>query len=91
LEIKKNVGGCINKSCDPPSYVITSGSVGYKIKYMIDHAIIYKFLGMWPYEAVKKWWVMTHWKLKGDVNLKLGEKYFSTISFFCAYDIWSIF
>jgi hypothetical protein len=47
---------------------------------MRDHAIISKFMGVWPMEKSLEWWIQTKWKPKVEVDLKLGSKgFFTTI------------
>jgi hypothetical protein len=41
---------------------------------MRDHAIIGKFLGIWPLEKSLIGWMESRWKIKGEINLKLGAK-----------------
>jgi hypothetical protein len=48
---------------------------------MRDHAIIDKFMGIWPMEKSLEWWIQTRWKPKGEVNLKWGSKGFFTTIF----------
>jgi hypothetical protein len=55
--------------------------LGQNIQYMQDHALICKFMGLWPSEKVLLWWIKTRWKPKGDVSLKLGSKGFFTTIF----------
>jgi hypothetical protein len=45
------------------------------------HALICKFMGLWPSEKSLMWWIKTRWKPKGEVTLKLGSKGFFTTIF----------
>jgi hypothetical protein len=48
---------------------------------MKDHALIGKFMGIWPSEKSLMGWVSSRWKIKGKVDLKLGSKGFFTTIF----------
>jgi hypothetical protein len=55
-------------------------TMAQNIQYMQEHALIYKFMRYWPSEKALVWWIKTHWKPKGEVELKLGSKrFFMTI------------
>lgn len=62
-------------------YEICLGSIGDKIQYMQDHAIITKFIGTWSNERDVIKWIFQWWKPKGHVDLQLGPKGFFTIIF----------
>jgi len=48
---------------------------------MAEHAVICKFMGIWPTEKALHVWIRNHWKPKGKINLHLGSKGFSTVVF----------
>lgn len=48
---------------------------------MAEHAIICKFMGVWPSERTLCQWIRQQWKPKGDVQLHLGAKGFFTVVF----------
>lgn len=48
---------------------------------MRDHALIYKFVSFWPSQKDLTIWIRQRWKPKGRIDLKLGEKGFSTTIF----------
>jgi hypothetical protein len=60
-------------------YKVTSPLVGDYIQYMTDHALIGKFMGIWPTEKALLVWIKSKWKVKGEISLKLGSKGFFTI------------
>ena len=45
------------------------------------HALIYKFMGLWPRERTLCNWIKYHWKPSGEVELHLGLKGFFTTVF----------
>lgn len=45
-----------------PRYVVSSIRVSEQTKYMKDHALIDKFLGLWPSEWDLIKWINTWWK-----------------------------
>jgi hypothetical protein len=45
------------------------------------HALIYKFMGLWPIEKTLRSWINYHWKPSGEVDLHLGSKGFFTVVF----------
>jgi len=75
-------GQCIPKSAEIPSLVLKSANLRGKIQYMKDHALIGKFIGIWPNEKALQWWIQTYWKPKGHIDLQLGAKGFFTVIFF---------
>ena len=48
---------------------------------MKDHAIICKFIGIWPTERAPIYWINTKWKPKAHFDLQLGSKGFFTVIF----------
>jgi hypothetical protein len=46
------------------------------IQWMKDHALIGKFMGIWPSERALQIWIKSHWKVKGKIDLQLGSKGF---------------
>ena len=53
---------------------------------MRDHALIGKFMGLWPSEKALQGWIVSKWKPKGHVSLQLGPKGFFTADFNCLED-----
>ena len=48
---------------------------------MRDHALIEKFVGIWPLEKALLWWINVTWKPLEQFNLHLGAKGFFTVIF----------
>jgi hypothetical protein len=46
---------------------------------MMDHALIDKFLGLWPTERDLTCWIKDWWNPKGDYEVQLSSKGFFTI------------
>jgi hypothetical protein len=65
-----------------PKYVIKSTRVGEHTQFMKDHALIGKFLGLWPSEKDLTRWIKTWWNPKGDYELQLSSKGFFTVIFY---------
>jgi hypothetical protein len=74
-------GQCIPKTKDLPRYKIQSNNINNRIQYMKDHAIISKFISIWPNENDLIRWIKQWWKLKGQVDLRLDSKGFFTTIF----------
>jgi len=53
---------------------------------MMDHALIGKFIGLWPMRKVLHGWIVAKWKPKGHITLQLGPKGFFTAIFHCLED-----
>ena len=48
---------------------------------MKDHALIYKFVGVWSSERDLTRWIQQKWQPQGHIKLKLGAKGFFTVIF----------
>ena len=48
---------------------------------MTNHALIRKFMGLWPSEKSLITWIRAVWKPKGHYDLQLGSKGFFTVIF----------
>jgi hypothetical protein len=48
---------------------------------MKTHALICKFMGLWPTEKMLRNWIKYHWNPSGEVELHLGSKGFFTVVF----------
>ena len=46
---------------------------------MKEHAVICKFMGIWPLERALKGWIQEKWNPKGAIELQLGSKRFFTV------------
>ena len=53
---------------------------------MRDHALIGKFIGIWPTERALRSWISAKWNPKGHITLHLGPKGFFTVVFNCLED-----
>ena len=62
--------------------IIKSDRLESHIQYMKDHALLAKFVGIWPLEKALVWWINNTWKPKGGYDLRLGAKGFFTIIFY---------
>jgi hypothetical protein len=69
--------------CKPKTTMIpkpqgdTGGSANATLQ-MKTHALICKFMGLWPTERTLRNWIKYHWKPNGEVELHLGSKGFFT-------------
>jgi hypothetical protein len=72
-------GKCIPQMDKPPHYHIKSTRVGEHTQFMMDHALIDKFLGLWPTERDLTRWIKDWWNPKGDYEVQLSSKGFFTI------------
>jgi len=79
---RREPGQCIPKMAVIPSLALQSENLRKRIQYMKDHALIAKFIGIWPTEKALIGWIQSHWKPKGHYDLQLGSKGFFTIIFF---------
>jgi hypothetical protein len=62
-----------------PRYVIKTTKIGENMQFMRDHALIGKFLGLWPTENDLARWIMAWWNPMGDYELQMSSKGFFTI------------
>jgi hypothetical protein len=62
-----------------PRYHISSTRVGEHTQFMQEHALIGKFLGLWPSERDLNKWIKHWWNPKGDYEVQLSSKGFFTI------------
>ena len=79
-------GTCLPKSKEILTLNMKSEGLEAHIQYMRDHALIAKFVGIWPMEKNLIWWINHHWKPKGGYELKLSAKEFFTIIFYSQED-----
>lgn len=61
--------------------VLTDPKIQAYRDHMTEHAVICKFMGLWPMERALCQWIKQQWKPKGDVSLHLGAKGFFTVVF----------
>jgi len=72
-------GKCIPQVTQALKYVISSPRIEVQKQYMRDHALVGKFLGLWPSERDLIKWIQYWWKLRGHYDLQLGSKGFFMI------------
>jgi len=84
-------GQCIPKTGKCPELPIPAEIIAKKTQYYKDHALIGKFLGIWPTERALIAWIHAVWKPKGHYDLQLGAKGFFTVIFFNLEDRTRIF
>ena len=70
---------CIPQMEKTPRYLISSTKVGEHTQFMRKHALIGKFLGLWPTERDLNKWIKHWWNPKGDYEVQLSSKGFFTI------------
>jgi hypothetical protein len=58
---------------------------------MKTHALICKFMGLWPTEKTLRNWIKYYWKPSGEVELHLGSKGFFTLVFMNLEDMDKVF
>lgn len=71
-----------SSTCKPvatyrPKVELPSDRINARIQYMRDHALIGKFIGIWPNEKALRAWINVKWHPKGHITLHLGPKGFS--------------
>jgi hypothetical protein len=72
-------GKCIPQMDKTSRYLISSTRVGEHTQFMREHALIGKFLGLWPSERDLNKWIKHWWNPKGDYEVQLSSKGFFTI------------
>ena len=80
-----------SSTCKPvathrPKVELPSHHNNARIQYMRDHALIGKFIGIWPNEKALRAWINVKWHPKGHITLHLGPKGFFTAVFNCLED-----
>jgi hypothetical protein len=73
------LGTCIPQAPVAPRYVIKTTRKGKHMQFMQDHALIRKFLGLWPSKKDLDHWIKVWWNPKGDYELQLSSKGFLKI------------
>lgn len=69
-----------------PTVDFPSHRINARIQYMRDHALIGKFIGIWPTERALSSWINAKWAPKGHISLHIGPKGFFTVVFNCLED-----
>jgi len=78
---KATQGACKQKKNETLRVFFSDPEIQAYRDHMMEHAILCKFMGLWPTERVLCQWIKQHWKPKGDVKLHLREKGFFTVVF----------
>lgn len=73
------LGKCIPQMEKASRYLISSTRVGEHTQFMQEHALIGKFLGLWPLERDLNKWIKHWWNPRGDYEVQLSSKGFFTI------------
>lgn len=84
-------GPCLPRAVKKPRFVIPASKLDEYREYMKNHALICKFIGVWPSEKDLLKWIQIKWQSKGHIDLKLGAKGFFTVIFFNLLDKERIF
>ena len=58
----RRAGKCFPKLKTIPKLQIKSDQIREDITYMKEHALIGKFVGIWPTKKTLVWWINTTWK-----------------------------
>jgi len=66
---------------EKPQLVIPPSKLERYRRYMKDHAMICKFVGVWPSENDLTRWIQQNWQPLGHIELKLGAKGFFMVIF----------
>jgi hypothetical protein len=69
---------CKPKTTMIPKVVLEDPQTQLYRDQMKTHALICKFMGLWPTERTLRNWIKYHWKPNGEVELHLGSKGFFT-------------
>lgn len=78
----KMKGNCLPRAVKKPRFVIPENKLEEYRGYMKNHALICKFIGIWPSEKDLMKWIQEKWQPKGHIDLKLGAKGFFYSYFF---------
>jgi hypothetical protein len=77
----KMKGNCLPRAVKKPRLIIPENKLEEYRGYMKNHALICKFIGVWPSEKELMKWIQIKWQPKGHIDLKLGAKGFFTVIF----------
>jgi hypothetical protein len=72
---------CKPKTTMIPKVILENPQTQLYSDQMKTHALICKFMGLWPTKRTLRNWIKYHWKLNGEVELHLGSKGFFTAVF----------
>eukprot|EP00253_Pinus_taeda_P030247 PITA_30247 len=91
LTDKPTQGPCKPRVAEVLRVVLTDPAIQAYRDHMTEHAVICRFIGLWPTERALCQWIKQHWKPKGHVNLHLGAKGFFTVVFSNLEDLYRVF
>jgi len=74
-------GKCLPCVAEKPRFIIPMNKLGQYTNYMKDHALICKFIGVWPTGKDLTRWIQQKWQPRGHIELTLGAKGFFTVIF----------
>ena len=77
----QTVKACHPKAAKIPEIITQEPDIEVYRDYMKEHAVICKFMGIWPSERALKGWIQAKWNPKGTIELQLGSKEFFTVVF----------
>jgi len=77
---------CKPIAAEIPTIELPRKRINSQIQYMKDHALIGKFIGLWPIEKALHGWIIAKWKPKGHITLQLVPMDFFTAVFNCIED-----
>lgn len=69
------------KSNTIPQVILSDFALQAHRDHMTEHAVIWKFMGIWLTERVLHVRIRSHWKLMGEITFHLGSKGFFTVVF----------
>ena len=74
-------GKCLPCAVKKPRFIIPMNKLECYRSYMKDHALICKFIGVWPSKKNLTRWIQRKWQPRGHIELTLGAKGFFTVIF----------
>lgn len=72
---------CLPKEVKDLKYEVKLDKIKRYIQHIKHHTLICNFIGIWPMEIESVQQIQQKWQLKGQNDVKLGEKGFFTIIF----------
>jgi len=72
---------CKHKKTMIPKVILEDPKTQLYQDQMKTHALIFKFMGLWPTERTLRNWIKYQWKSSGEVELHLRSKGFFKIIF----------
>lgn len=78
---KVSFATCKPVASEHPKVELPGHRINAQIHFMRDHALIGKFIELWPTEKALRGWIASKWHPKGHITLQLGPKGFFTSIF----------